>query len=101
MLHRSAQAPLRDPHLSPREWHAVQEALRAIEGDSCAGIGRLRRFVPVLRRKQTAQRPEILRLREFLCENARHGPAVDTLAKKLQHQGFSAAQVAALSLIAG
>jgi hypothetical protein len=40
-------------------------------------------------------------LRDVLCESARHGPAVDRLAEQLERQGYSPAQIAALTLIAG
>jgi hypothetical protein len=97
------------PALTSGEWHDVQRALRSVEGIGCArgerpgplvrGIARISQFV----RHRPAQTvaPELQPLRDFLCESARHGPAVDELAERLQHNGFSPAQIAALSFIAG
>ncbi len=108
--HQSALAPV--PALSTGEWRAVQNALRAVHGSSCnggehpgplqRGLARIGRIMPVLRPRPThAVAPEHEPLRDFLCESARHGPAVDDLAQALKRQGYSQAQIAALTLIAG
>ncbi|WP_353227130.1 hypothetical protein [Novosphingobium sp.] len=99
------------PTLSPGEWRGVQRALRAVEGLRCGdqqsgpvrrGLAKIRRIVPGMR---VAVAPEVAAdlapLRDFLCESARHGPDVDALAGRLEQQGYSPAQIAALSMIAG
>ena len=104
--------PLSIPALSAGEWRDVQRAIRAVQDGKCPhgerpgpwhrGLARIGRFMPVLRpRTAPAVAPELEPLREFLCESARHGPAVDELAEQLERQGYSPAQIAALTLIAG
>ena len=97
------------PALTSGEWHGVQRALRSVEGIGCArgkrpgpivrGFARISQFVRARPARTVA--PELQPLRDFLCESARHGPAVDVLAQRLQHDGYSQAQIAALSFIAG
>jgi hypothetical protein len=98
--------------LSAGEWRDVQRALRAVQDSACPrgekpgpwqrGLARIGRIMPVLRtRDLPAVTPELAPLRDFLCESARHGPAVDRLAEQLERQGYSPAQIAALTLIAG
>jgi hypothetical protein len=91
--------PVAMPHLSEGEWRGVQAALRAVAGHGCAGQRGLRRIWRP--RLPNAVAPELEPLRDFLCESARHGPAVGELAERLERQGFSPAQIAALSFIAG
>jgi hypothetical protein len=104
--------PAAMPHLSAGEWRGVQAALRAVAGHGCTagempgplhrGLRRIGRIVPGLRaRLPGAVAPELEPLRDFLCESARHGPAVGELAEQLERQGYSPAQIAALSFIAG
>jgi hypothetical protein len=108
--HHSAPVPM--PVLSPGEWRDVQRALRAVQDSACPGgeqpgpwrrgLARLGQIMPVLRtRASRPVAPELEPLRDFLCESARHGPAVHELADRLEHQGYSPAQIAALTLIAG
>jgi len=105
--HRSLSSPL--PPLSAGEWLGVQRALRAVGDGACAhgeAPGPLRRgiarIMPRLHARRTsAAAPELQPLRDFLCETARHGPAVDALAQRLESLGYSPAQIAALALIAG
>jgi hypothetical protein len=87
------------PQLSDGEWRDVQAALRAVAGHGCAEYRGLRRFLRP--RLPNAVASELEPLRDFLCESARHGPAVGELAERLERQGFSPAQIAALSFIAG
>jgi hypothetical protein len=100
------------PVLSPGEWRDVQRALRAVQDSTCPkgeqpgawrrGLARIGQVMPVLRaRAPHPVAPELEPLRDFLCESARHGPAVNELANRLEHQGYSPAQIAALTLIAG
>eukprot|EP01037_Dinobryon_pediforme_P004487 gene4486-4533_t len=113
MPFRSATAaiPPAMPQLSPGEWRDVQNALRAVEGLGCGGkpTGPLRRSLASIGRivpgwhpdDTRAIAPELRPLRDFLCESARHGPAVDALADRLEAQGYTPGQIAAISLIAG
>ncbi len=105
------------PNLTTGEWRDVQRALRAVQDIPCApgerpgplhrGLARIGHYVPTLRRRpanESAREPvpaQYREVREFLCESARHGPAVDQLAVRLQGQGYTPAQIAALTLIAG
>ena len=100
------------PDLTAGEWRDVQRALRAVQGSACPGgehpgpfhrgLARIGRMVPGLRTWRAHDvAPELEPLRDFLCESARHGPADDELAHRLEGQGFSPAQIAALTLIAG
>lgn len=113
MPFRSATAahPAAMPQLSAREWRDVQNALRAVEGLGCAGrsSGRLRRSLAGIGRivpgwhpgDARTIAPELRPLRDFLCESARNGPAVGALADRLEAQGYTPGQIAAISLIAG
>ena len=120
MAHRSALGPTSPaaiPMLTTGEWRDVQRALRAVQDIPCGqgerpgplhrGLAQIGRFVPTFRRRlrhehaRDALSPHNRELRDFLCESARHGPAVDQLAVRLQGQGYTPAQIAALSLIAG
>jgi len=105
-------APVAMPVLSAGEWRDVQRALRAVQDSTCPkgeqpgawrrGLARIGQVMPVLRnRAPQPVAPELEPLRDFLCESARHGPAVNELANRLEHQGYSPAQIAALTLIAG
>jgi len=109
-FHQPAPSPM--PVLTPGEWRDVQRALRAVQGSVCPrgehpgpwqrGLAQLGRIVPSLRAGPSrAVTPELEPLRDFLCESARHGPAVHQLAGQLERQGYSTAQIAALQLIAG
>jgi len=100
------------PNLTSREWRDVQRALRAVQGSVCPhgelpgrwhrSLARLGQIVPGLRARQPNEvSPELEPLREFLCESARHGPKVGKLAEQLEQQGYTSAQIAALSFIAG
>lgn len=104
-------APFPSLALSAGEWRDVQRALRAVQGSACPqgelpgpwrrGLARVKHIVPALRRPSQAVAPELAPLRDFLCESARHGPDVDRLAEALAQQGYTPAQIAALTLIAG
>lgn len=100
--------------LTPDEWRDVQRAVRSVQDTGCVrdkqsgpilrgqfvrGLARISQFVRP--RATRAVAPELQPLRDFLCESARHGPAVDVLAERLHSDGFSQAQIAALSFIAG
>ena len=100
------------PSLTPHEWRDVQRAVRAVQDSACPngehpgplhrGLARIGRIVPGMRaRLPHAVAPELEPLRDFLCESARHGPQVDKLAELLERQGYTPAQIAALSFIAG
>jgi hypothetical protein len=100
------------PNLTSREWRDVQRAVRAVQGSACPhgelpgrwhrGLARISQIMPGLRTRETqVVSPELEPLRDFLCESARHGPKVDILAEQLEQQGYSSAQIAALSFIAG
>ena len=100
------------PSLTPHEWRDVQRAVRAVQDSTCPngeqpgawrrGLARLSQIMPVLRTRTTRPvAPELEPLRDFLCESARHGPQVDKLAELLERQGYTPAQIAALSFIAG
>jgi len=105
---RSAAFPTM-PALTSGEWRDVQRALKQVQGTGCAcgerpgpfvrGLAKIGRFVT--HRGAPVVAPELEPLRDFLCESARHGPAIDVLAERLQDGGFSTAQIAALSFIAG
>lgn len=100
MPYRSLHQPA-IPSLTAGEWRDVQSALRAVGESPCAKRG-LARIMPGLRPSgRSAVAPELEPLRDFLCESARNGPGIDKLAERLGRQGYSAAQIAALSLIAG
>jgi len=115
MAHRDPRSaaiktmPARIPVLSTGEWRDVQRALRSVQGTGCArgerpgpivrGLAKISQFVT--QRPAPAVAPELQPLRDFLCESARHGPAVDVLAERLHDGGFTDAQIAALSFIAG
>jgi len=106
--HHAATIPAM-PALTSSEWRDVQRALRSVQDLGCArgerpgpivrGIARISQFVRPRAQQEVA--PELQPLRDFLCESARHGPAVDVLAERLHNEGFSDAQIAALSFIAG
>lgn len=105
--------------LTSDEWRAVQRAVRSVQGTGCSrgehprsiargsiargsivrALARISRFVRPRAIQPVA--PELHSLHDFLCESARHGPAVDILAEQLHTDGFSQAQIAALSFIAG
>lgn len=93
------------PRLTPGEWHALRQAVHAVESAPCAGRGakaRLTRFLGAWRRD--AADPvgaELAPLRDYLCAGARNDRATDALRDRLVAQGYSAAQIEALSLIAG
>jgi hypothetical protein len=99
------------PSLTSREWRDVQRALRAVQGSVCQNehsgrlhrsLARIGQIVPGLRARQPNEvAPELEPLRDFLCESARHGPKLGKLAEQLEQQGYSSAQIAALSFIAG
>jgi hypothetical protein len=100
------------PSLTTGEWRDVQSALRAVQSSPCPhgaqpgplhrSLARIGRFVPGLRARPVDQvSPELQPLRDFLCESARHGPRLNQLAERLEHQGYSPAQIAALTFIAG
>jgi len=115
MPHRNAPhhaLPPTMPDLTAGEWRDVQRALRAVQDSACPngehpgpwhrGLARIGRMVPGLRARPSRDvAPELAPLRDYLCESARHGPAVDELAERLERQGFSPAQIAALAFIAG
>ncbi len=109
---RFAPDPDAMPALSAGEWRDVQRAVRAVQNSPCLhgenpgalvrGLARIGRIVPGFRSRAGQDlSPELTPLRDFLCESARHGPAVDQLAERLASQGYSAAQIAALTFIAG
>jgi hypothetical protein len=110
--------------LTPDEWRDVQRAVRSVQDTGCVrdkqsgpilrgqfvrgqfvrgqfvrGLARISQFVRP--RATRAVAPELQPLRDFLRESARHGPAVDVLAERLHSDGFSQAQIAALSFIVG
>lgn len=97
------------PNLTAGEWRDVQRAMRAVQDSTCPngvppgplhrGLARISRLVRA--RPVCAVSPELEPLRDFLCESARHGPGLDKLAKQLEHQGYTPAQIAALTFIAG
>jgi len=97
------------PALTAGEWRDVQRALRAMQDSPCPqgenpgpwrrGLARIGRIVQ--KRAAPTVPSELAPLRDFLCESARHGPEVDKLAKTLEHMGYTPAQIAALSFIAG
>ena len=97
------------PALSQGEWRDVQRAVRSVQSAGCArgerpgpivrGLARISQFVT--HRPAATVAAELQPLRDFLCESARHGPAVDALAERLHDGGFTDAQIAALSFIAG
>ena len=97
------------PALSAGEWRAVQQALRAVQDSPCPqgerpgpwrrGLARIGRIMHPHTPPVVA--PELAPLRDFLCESARHGPRLEKLAEALERQGYTPAQIAALSLIAG
>jgi hypothetical protein len=100
------------PSLTTGEWRDVQRAVRAVQHSTCPrgeipgpwqrSLARIGRLVPGLRARQVdAVSPELEPLRDFLCESARHGPGLDKLAERLEHQGYTPAQIAALTFIAG
>jgi hypothetical protein len=99
------------PALTTGEWRDVQAALRQVHGTGCArgerpgpivrgpisrGLAKISQFV-THRPVQTVP-AELQPVRDFLCESARHGPAVAVLAERLHDGGFSDAQIAALSI---
>ncbi|WP_420383081.1 hypothetical protein [Novosphingobium sp.] len=97
------------PALTSGEWRDVQAALRQVQGAGCArgerpgpfvrGFAKISQFVS--HRPARSVPAELQPVRDFLCESARHGPAIDALAERLHDRGFSDAQIAALSFIAG
>ncbi len=108
--HQTRTAPL--PSLTSGEWRDVQAAVRAVQHSACPhaqypgalhrSLARIGRLMPGVRARNAAPvSPELEPLRDFLCESARHGPHLDELAEQLEHQGYSPAQIAALSFIAG
>ena len=63
---------------------------------------RLTRFLGAWRREATDPvGAELAPLRDYLCAGARHDRATDALRDRLMAQGYSPAQIEALSLIAG
>lgn len=111
MAHRNARSAALStmPSLTSGEWRDVQRALKQVQGTGCGcgerpgpfvrGFAKISRFVT--HRGPSVVAPELAPLRDFLCESARHGPAIDVLAERLHNDGFSTAQIAALSFIAG
>ncbi len=97
------------PDLTAGEWHAVQRAVRAVEHSGCArgeqpgpwhrSLARIGQLVRP--RRDAGVAPELEPLRDFLCTSARHGPGLDALAERLESQGYTPAQIAALTFIAG
>ncbi len=110
MTHRNAKSAFQTmPSLTANEWHDVQLALRSVQAGRCGhgerpgplvrGLAKITQFVT--HRPAAVATPEMKPICDFLRESARHGPAVDVLAERLHEDGFSDAQIAALSFIAG
>ena len=97
--------PMPAPRLTPGEWNALRQAVHAVESAPCAGLrgaGRLTRFLGAWRRDSADPvREDLAPLRDYLCAGARHARAAGPLRDRLAAQGYSEAQIEALSLIAG
>jgi hypothetical protein len=92
--------------LSQSEWRDVQGAVQAASDCGCDTLGErstisIRLVTAVTgRRKPQALVPEHLRpLREFLCESERLRRPAMQFAPALAAQGFTSAQIDAISLI--
>ena len=98
-------SPIRAPHLTQGEWHALRQAVHAVESAPCAGRrvgGRLTRFLGAWRRGTADPvHAELAPLRDYLCAGARNDRAADILRDRLAALGYSPAQIEALTLIAG
>lgn len=93
------------PSLSPGEWQALRQAVHAVEAAPCTGRrgrGRLTRFLGAWRREAADPvQAELAPLRDYLCASARHRAALDAMRDRLAAEGYTPAQIEALSLIAG
>jgi hypothetical protein len=98
-------ATIAPPALSTAEWHAVSIALNDAATYRCASarkqgwLGRLFTTLTGIEPQTPLADPKLETIRQFVCANRRMPAAAERLVPQLEAQGFSHAQVEALSLL--